>query len=190
MMLFTETKLAGAFIIDIEKREDQRGFFARSWCQHEFEACGLISRLVQMNLSFNPKQGTLRGMHYQIAPHAEAKVIRCTRGAIYDVIIDLRPSSPTYTQWIGVTLTADNYKMLYVPEQFAHGYQTLEDRTEVTYQVSQFYAPTFERGARYDDPVFGIVWPTAVRVISDKDKTWPSYSLSPSHTAATAKTGE
>jgi len=176
-MLFTETKLKGAYIIDIEKLEDTRGFFARGWCQKEFEAYGLMTHVVQANISFNKQRGTLRGMHYQVAPHAEAKVMRCTRGAIYDVIIDLRPDSPTYKQWMGVELTGDNYSMLYVPEGFAHGFQTLEDNTEVIYQVSEFYTPGAERGVRYDDPTFGITWPQAVRVISDKDKSWLDYAL-------------
>jgi dTDP-4-dehydrorhamnose 3,5-epimerase len=174
-MIFAKTKLEGAYIIELEKKYDMRGFFARVWCQNEFTVQGLIARLVQINISFNKNQGTLRGMHYQVTPFAESKLVRCTRGGIYDVIIDLRPPSSTYKQWIGVELTADNYKMLYVPEGFAHGFQTLEDHTEVTYQVSQFYAPQAERGVRYDDPAFGIVWPLDVQVISDKDSHWPDY---------------
>ena len=176
-MIFKETKLSGAFIVELEKLEDERGFFARAWCQQEFEVRGLTSRLVQCNVSFGRTQGTLRGMHYQVAPYEEAKLVRCTRGAIYDVIIDLRPDSPTYKQWMGVELTAENHKMLYVPEGFAHGYQTLMDNTEVFYQVSQFYSPESERGLRYDDPVFGIEWPIDVQVISDKDKSWSDYLL-------------
>ncbi|RMF91732.1 MAG: dTDP-4-dehydrorhamnose 3,5-epimerase [Nitrospinota bacterium] len=176
-MIFTETRLPGAYIITLEKREDERGFFARTWCQQEFAAHGLNPRVVQCNLSFNKQKGTLRGMHYQIAPYAESKLVRCTRGAIYDVIIDLRPDSPTHRQWIGVRLCADDYTMLYVPEHFAHGFQTLEDSSEVTYQVSQFYTPTAERGVRYDDPAFGIEWPLAVQTISEKDKHWPDYTL-------------
>ena len=155
-MKFIETELKGAYIIEIEKLTDQRGFFARSWCQNELEAHGLTARTVQANVSYNHQKGTLRGMHYQIAPYQEAKLIRCTRGAIYDVIIDLRPDSSTYKQWIGEKLTADNYKMLFVPEDFAHGYLTLEDHTEVTYQVTQFYTPGSEKGIRYNDPAFGI----------------------------------
>lgn len=174
-MIFTETKLPGAYLIDIEKREDQRGFFARAWCQQEFEAHGLVPRVVQTNISFNKCQGTLRGMHYQAAPYAETKLVRCTRGAIYDVIIDLRPDSPTYKQWLGVELTAENYRMLYVPEGFAHGFQTLADNVEVTYQVSQFYTPQAEGGLRYNDPAFGIEWPVQVQVISDKDQNWPDF---------------
>lgn len=176
-MIFTETELKGAYIIEIEKLKDHRGFFARSWCQNEFKNHGLTTRLVQANVSYNKKTGTLRGMHYQMSPYEETKLVRCTRGAIYDLIIDLRPASPTYTQWIGVELTAENYKMLYVPENFAHGFQTLEDDTEVTYQVSQFYTPGAESGIRWDDPTFSIDWPIEVRVISDKDKSWPNYTL-------------
>ena len=176
-MIFTETKLPGAYLIDIEKRADQRGFFARGWCQKEFEAHDLIPRVVQTNISLSKRKGTLRGMHYQVAPYAEAKLVRCTRGALYDVIIDLRPDSPTYMQWLGVELSAENYKMLYVPEGFAHGFQTLVDNTEVTYQVSQFYTPEAEGGVRYNDPAFGIEWPLEVQVISDKDQSWPDYSL-------------
>lgn len=174
-MKFTEIKLKGAFVIEIEKLSDARGFFARSWCRKEFEAHGLTSRIVQANVSYNLKKGTLRGMHYQIAPYQECKLIRCTRGAIYDVIIDLRPNSPTYKQWAGVELTADNSIMFFVPQDFAHGFQTLMDETEITYQVSQFYTPGSERGIRFDDPAFGIQWPLEVAVISDKDKSWPNF---------------
>ncbi|MGV7223240.1 MAG: dTDP-4-dehydrorhamnose 3,5-epimerase [Nitrospinales bacterium] len=176
-MIFTETKLKGAYIIEIEKLKDHRGFFARSWCQNEFGTKGLVSHVVQTNISSNKKKGTLRGMHYQLSPYEETKLIRCTRGAIYDVLIDLRPASPTYTQWVGIELTAENYKMLYVPENFAHGFQSLEDDTEVTYQVSQFYTPGSESGIRCDDPLFRIDWPIKVQVISDKDKNWPDYTL-------------
>jgi len=175
-MIFRETTLKGAFVIEIEKFEDKRGFFARAWCQKEVEANGLVSRVVQTNISFNKKRGTLRGMHYQVAPYEQVKLVRCTRGVIYDVIIDLRPDSPTFRKWTGVELTAENYTMLYVPENFAHGFQTLEDNTEVTYQVSQFYSPESERGVRYDDPALGIEWPLQVEVISDKDLGWPYCS--------------
>ncbi len=174
-MLFHETKLVGAFVIELEKREDTRGFFARGWCQKEFEDHGLVAQVVQTNISYNRKKGTLRGMHYQVAPFEETKLVRCVRGGIYDVIIDLRPESPTYKQWIGVELTAENYKMLYVPENFAHGLQTLEDDTEVIYQVSQFYTPGAERGMRWNDPAFRIEWPQDIEVISDKDADWPDY---------------
>jgi dTDP-4-dehydrorhamnose 3,5-epimerase len=175
-MIFRETKLKGAFIIEIEKIGDARGFFARAWCEHEFEAHGLNVRWVQANMAFSKTRGTLRGLHYQVTPYEEAKLMRCTRGAIYDVIVDLRPESPTYLQWLGVELTADNHKALHVPEGCAHGYQTLTDDTETFYPVSQFYAPGFERGVRWDDPAFGIEWPeTDEWIISDKDKSWPDY---------------
>lgn len=175
-MIFTETKLPGAYLIDVEKREDHRGFFARAWCQREFEEHHLVPRVVQANISFNKQKGTLRGMHYQLAPYAETKLVRCVRGALYDVIIDLRPDSSTYMQWLGVELTAEDYRMLFVPEGFAHGFQTLVDNTEATYQVSQFYTPGAEGGVRYDDPAFGIEWPIDVQVISDKDRSWPNYT--------------
>ena len=176
-MFFQGTKLKGSYIILPEKREDERGFFARTWCQKEFEAHGLVSRVAQTNVCFSKSRGTLRGMHYQVAPCAETKLVRCTRGAIYDVVIDMRPQSPIFKQWMGVELTAGNYKMLYVPENFAHGYQTLEDNTEVIYLVSQFYSSESERGVRYSDPAFGIDWPLEVQVISDKDESWPDFLL-------------
>jgi len=175
-MIFRETTLKGAFVIEIEKFEDKRGFFARAWCQKEVEANGLVSRVVQTNISFTKTRGTLRGMHYQVAPYEQVKLVRCTRGVIYDVIIDLRPDSPTFRKWTGVELTAENYTMLYVPENFAHGFQTLENNTEATYQVSQFYSPESERGVRYDDPVFQVEWPLPVAVISEKDIAWPYCS--------------
>jgi len=175
-MIFKETRLKGAFIIEIDKFEDKRGFFAHAFSQATFESHGLSSRVVNTNISFNTARGTLRGMHYQVAPYEETKLIRCTRGAIYDVIIDLRRDSPTYRQWIGMELTADNYRLLYVPEQFAHGFQTLEDRTEVTYQVSQVYSPDAARGVRYDDPAFRVTWPLEVEVVSDRDASWPTWS--------------
>lgn len=174
-MKFTETKLEGAYIIEIEKLTDDRGFFARSWCQKEFEAHGLTSRVVQTNVSFNRKKGTLRGLHYQLKPNEESKLIRCTRGAIYDVIIDLRPKSPTYKQWIGVKLSDENYTMFFVPENFAHGFQTLKNNTEITYQVSQFFTTGSERGIRWNDPIFGIKWPLEIAVISAKDRDWPDF---------------
>lgn len=174
-MIFTETTLPGAYVIKVKKLEDERGFFGRTWCQREFEEHGLIARVAQGNVSYNKKKGTLRGMHYQVAPYEETKLIRCTRGALYDVIIDLRIDSPTYKKWLGIELTGDNYTMLYVPGGFAHGFLTLEDDTEVIYQISQFYTPAAEGGIRYNDPAFGITWPTAVTVIADKDKHWPSY---------------
>jgi len=172
-VIFIETKLKGAFIIEPERLEDERGFFARTWCQREFAAHGLNPRLVQCNISFNKKKGTLRGMHYQVAPYEEAKLVRCTMGAIYDVIIDLRPDSPTFRQWITVELTAKNRRMLYIPEGFAHGFQTLVDSTEVFYQMSEFYHPECARGIRWDDPVFGIEWPPErERLISLKDQNY------------------
>jgi dTDP-4-dehydrorhamnose 3,5-epimerase len=174
-MIFTETELKGAYVVGVKKIEDERGFFARGWCQKEFAASGLNPNLVQINVATSLKKGTLRGMHFQEAPHDEAKLVRCTRGAIYDVIIDLRPGSPTRTRWIGLNLSADNYQMLYAPEGFAHGYQTLTDDAEMYYQTSAFYAPSAARGVRYDDPAFGIRWPLPVSVISDADRKWPDY---------------
>jgi len=168
-MIFTETKLKGAFIIDIEPREDERGFFARSWCEDEFKSHGLNPHLAQCNISFNKKRGTLRGMHYQVAPFAEAKLVRCTMGAVYDVIIDMQPDSPTFKQWISVELTAENRRALYVPENFAHGFQTLRDNTEVFYQMSEFYHPECARGVRWNDVAFEIVWPILDVVISEND---------------------
>ncbi|MCU0526158.1 MAG: dTDP-4-dehydrorhamnose 3,5-epimerase [Elainella sp. Prado103] len=174
-MIFTETKLKGAFILDLELRADNRGAFARTFCMKEFEAHGLKPTVAQCNLSYNYKAGTLRGMHYQVPPAAETKLVRCTKGAIYDVIIDLRPDSPTYLQHIGVELTAENHRALYVPEMFAHGYQALTDGAEVAYQVGEFYTPGYERGIRYDDPTFKIEWPMPITVISDKDASWPAF---------------
>jgi dTDP-4-dehydrorhamnose 3,5-epimerase len=175
-MLFKETQLPGAYVIEIDKIEDRRGFFARAWCRKDFEAQGLVSSVVQCNLSFNKNPYTIRGMHYQDAPFEEVKLVRCTRGAVYDVIIDLRPQSSTYLKWIGVELTADNYRMIYAPESFAHGYLTLTEGAEVFYQVSQFYAPNHERGVRWDDPVFAIHWPIdGDVVISEKDNNWPNF---------------
>jgi dTDP-4-dehydrorhamnose 3,5-epimerase len=175
-MIFTPTDLEGAFIVDIEPREDERGFFARAWAREEFEANGLSTEVAQANIAFNHRKGTLRGMHFQRPPHAEVKVVRCVRGALYDVIVDLRPESPTWKRWLGVELTADNRRMLYIPEGFAHGYQTLADATEAYYQVSEFYAPDAEGGVRWDDPAFGIEWPDPdPPVMSQKDRTWPDY---------------
>lgn len=177
LVTFTQTPLAGAFVVEPEPVRDERGFFARAWCQREFEVQGLASRWAQCNLSFNTKTGTLRGMHYQTAPHAEAKLIRCTRGAIHDVIVDLRPESPTFKQHFGTVLTSENRRMLYAPEGFAHGFLTLEDDTEVFYQMSAFYEPSFARGVRWNDPSFGIRWPGEVRVISEKDRNYPDFAL-------------
>ena len=174
-MIFHETKLKGAYIIELEKRSDDRGFFARTFCRKEFDELGLTSDIVQTNISFSRMKGTLRGMHYQRPPHQETKLIRCTKGALYDVIIDLRRDSPTYKQWLGVELSAQNYKMLFIPRDFAHGFLTLEPDTEVVYEVSEFYTPQAECGLRWNDPAFGIVWPRDVNKISEKDADWPDY---------------
>lgn len=174
-MIFVETTLKGAFIVEPEKLEDARGFFARTWCREEFEAHGLNPKLVQCNTSFNKKKGTLRGMHYQAVPHEEAKLVRCTRGTVYDVILDLRPVSPTFGKWVAVKLTAENHRMLYVPEGFAHGFQTLEDDTEVFYQMSEFYYPEAARGVRWDDPAFGIEWPAKPSTISGRDAGYADH---------------
>jgi dTDP-4-dehydrorhamnose 3,5-epimerase len=172
-MIFTETLLPGAFIIDLEPRSDSRGLFARTFCQQEFASHKLKPVIAQANLAFNHKKGTLRGMHFQSPPVAETKLVRCTRGAILDIIVDLRPESPTYLQHIAVELTEDNHRGLYVPERFAHGYQVLADKTETSYQVGEFYAPGSEGGLFYDDPRLGLSWPLPVSVISDKDAAWP-----------------
>jgi len=172
-MKFVETKLKGAFIITPELIEDERGFFARTFCRREFEDHGLNPDLVQCNISFNHKKGTLRGMHYQIPPHAEAKLVRCTAGAILDVIVDLRQKSPTFMQWHVEELSANNHRMFYIPEGFAHGFQTLADDTELIYQHSVFYSPEHGRGIRFDDPALNITWPLAVCMISTKDQGFP-----------------
>lgn len=174
-MKFTETPIKGAFVIEVQKFEDDRGIFGRSFCEREFEEHGLTSRMVQTNVSFNYKKGTLRGIHYQIDPHQESKLVRCTRGSLYDVVVDLRPGSPTYMQWFGVELTADSYRMLLIPEDCGHAFQTLEDNTEAIYQVSQFYTPGAEAGIRWNDPAIGIKWPLPVSVISEKDANWPDF---------------
>ncbi len=176
-MKFTKTSLPDVYVIDLEKRQDERGFFARTWCRKEFENLGLDTEFAQANLAFSNKKKTLRGMHYQVAPHAETKLVRCVRGAIYDVALDMREDSPTYKHWFGLDLTAENRKMLYVPKGFAHGYLTLEDNSEVLYQVSEFYAPESERGLRWDDPAFAIQWPkTENLLISEKDAGWGNFS--------------
>lgn len=173
-MIFTETRLKGAFVIDIERREDARGFFARAFCQHEFGAHALKPLIAQGNVAFNWQKGTLRGMHFQFPPTAETKLVRCQRGAILDIIVDLRPESPTYLQHVVVELTEDNHRALYVPERFAHGYQTLRDNTETSYQVGEFYTPESEGGLLYSDPRLGLSWPLAVTMISEKDQAWKS----------------
>jgi dTDP-4-dehydrorhamnose 3,5-epimerase len=175
-MVFEATPLAGAYLIRLEQKADARGFFARTFCQRAFAEHGLTPVVAQCNLSYNHRAGTLRGMHYQVAPATEAKLVRCIRGAIYDVIIDLRPDSPSYLQHFGVELSAENRLSLYVPEMCAHGYQTLVDDTEVLYQVSAFYTPETERGLPYDDPALAIDWPLPVSVISDKDRQWTPMS--------------
>jgi dTDP-4-dehydrorhamnose 3,5-epimerase len=172
-MKFTATAVDSAYVVDLEKREDERGFFARAWCVEEFAAHGLYPSFVQGNVGRSSRRGTLRGLHYQIAPHQEAKLVRCTAGAIFDVLVDVRPESPTFGRWIGVELTADNHRMLYVPEGCAHGYQALADDSEAFYLSTEFYAPTAERGVRFDDPAFGIQWPVPVTLISDKDRNLP-----------------
>lgn len=172
-MIFRETALRGAFVIEVETHADERGFFARTFCQNEFEAHGLKPAVAQCNLSFNHHAGTVRGLHFQRPPAAESKLVRATRGAVLDVIVDLREDSPTYLQHVAVELSADNRRALYVPELFAHGYQTLTDAAEVSYQVSEFYTPGCEGGLRHDDPRLGIAWPLPVTVISAKDAAWP-----------------
>lgn len=176
-MIFTESQLHGAFLIDPEKIEDSRGFFARTWCRREFERHGISFQPVQCNVSFNENKGVLRGMHYQAAPHQEAKLIWCIKGAIHDVIIDLRPLSPTFTQHVAVVLSAENRRMFYIPEGFAHGFQTLQNESEIFYQMSEFYAPEFAKGVRWNDPLFGIQWPMDERIISDRDQSYPDFIL-------------
>lgn len=174
-MIFQETKLKGAYIVEPERVEDERGFFARTWCKREFKERGINPKLTQCNISFNKKKGTLRGMHYQAVPYEEAKLVRCTMGAIYDVIIDLRPDSETFKQWMSLELTDENRKMLYIPEGFAHGFLTLVNNTEVFYQMSEFYMPEYSRGVRWNDPAFRINWPEKVVVISEKDKYYKDF---------------
>jgi dTDP-4-dehydrorhamnose 3,5-epimerase len=174
-LIFTETKLAGAFLIELERHSDQRGFFARTFCQQEFEAHGLNAKVVQCNVSVNKRKGTLRGMHYQAAPFAEAKLVRCSSGSIYDVIIDLRPSSATFKRHFAVELSAENRRMLYIPEDFAHGFQTLQDDTEVFYQMAQRYSAEHARGVRWNDPAFGVEWPEGERIIIERDQNYPDF---------------
>ena len=175
-MIFEPTKLQDAFVLELERREDERGFFARAWCQREFETRGLVTDLVQANIAYNARRGTVRGLHYQIAPFEEAKIVRCVRGSIWDVIIDLRPDSVTFCQWFGIELSAVDRRQLYVPKGFAHGYQTLTDDSEIFYLVSEFYSPTSERGIRWNDPRFAIAWPVGDRIdVSPKDRAWPDF---------------
>jgi dTDP-4-dehydrorhamnose 3,5-epimerase len=177
-MIFTETKLKGAYQIDVKRIEDERGFFGRSFCENEFEQYGLNTNTVQTNVSYSAKKGTLRGMHMQVEPFGETKLVRCTQGSIYDVIVDMRPQSPTFKQWIGVELSGTNYRMLYVPEGFAHGFITLADETHVSYQVTQFYTPSAEQCYRWDDPAFNIQWPMEPSLISSKDEAHPLFDSS------------
>lgn len=177
-MRFRETPVVGAFLVEPERAPDERGFFARTWCRGEFEARGLSGELVQCSISFNRQKGTLRGMHYQAPPHQEAKLVRCTRGAIYDVALDLRSGSPTLGAHAGVVLSSEDRRMLYVPEGCAHGFLTLEDETEVAYQMSEPYVPSAARGVRFDDPAFGIPWPGEIRVIAERDRLYPDLQLS------------
>jgi dTDP-4-dehydrorhamnose 3,5-epimerase len=173
---FTPTALAGAWLIDVEPAEDERGFFARTWCRREFAEHGIDCDFVQASVSYNRAAGTLRGMHFQRPPHDESKLIRCVRGALYDVIVDIRRASGTYGHWFGVELSAENRRALFVPEGFAHGFITLADRTEVSYQISAYYTPGHAAGLRYDDPALAIEWPVAVEVIADKDREWPDFA--------------
>ncbi len=174
-MIFNETRIAGVVVVELEPRRDERGFFARQWCADEFARAGLDTRVAQINTARSVAAGTLRGLHYQVAPHAEVKVVRCTQGAVFDVVVDLRPGSPTLGQWFGIVLDAESGRMLYVPEGCAHGYLTLAAGTDLAYQTSVAYAPSSARGVRYDDPAFGIVWPRPIEVISPQDSSWAIY---------------
>ena len=174
-MKFSPASIAGCHVIEIDKRVDDRGYFARTWCADELAQHGLQMHIAQVNVGVSTKAGTFRGMHYQLAPHAEIKIARCSRGAVYDVAVDLRPDSPTFRHWYGVELTHENGRMLYVPEGCAHGYLTLTADTELLYFTSHAYAPTAARGVRHDDPAFGIEWPAPVRVVSDADTRWPNF---------------
>ena len=176
-MIFIEAPLPGVHVIDIERNEDERGFFARSWCRDEFETRGLNGNAAQCNISFNRRRGTLRGLHYQTPPHSEAKLVRCTTGSIYDVALDLRPESLTFKQWFGVELSAQNRRMLYIPEGFAHGFQTLEDDSEVCYLMSDSYRPECTAGVRWDDPAWRIDWPIADPILSEKDRAYSDFPV-------------
>jgi dTDP-4-dehydrorhamnose 3,5-epimerase len=174
-MKFVQTELQDAYFIDPERMEDERGFFARTWCKHEFENQGLSASLVQCSISFNHKKGTLRGMHFQAIPHEETKLVRVTMGSVHDIIVDLRPTSKTYLKHIGIELNAENRTMIYIPKGFAHGFITLRDNTEIVYQMSEFFTPEAGRGIRWNDPTLKIQWPEQIRIISDRDKHWPDY---------------
>lgn len=174
-MIFGATQIAGAWLIDIEPLRDERGFFSRTWCQRELTAHGLDAEIAQESVSWNHERGTTRGLHFQRPPHAEIKIVRCTRGAIFDVIVDIRPDSPTFRQWQGVELTADNRRAFYIPKGCAHGFQTLANETEISYVISTFYVPQASAGYRYNDPAFGITWPLPVTIISENDLRWPDF---------------
>jgi dTDP-4-dehydrorhamnose 3,5-epimerase len=176
-MIFIETELQGVYIVDLEFHRDERGFFGRTWCQNEFKERGLNPNLVQCNISYNAKRGTLRGMHYQTDPYQEAKLVRCTSGKIYDAVIDLRPDSITFKRWLAFTLTENSYRAIYIPEGFAHGFQTLEDNTEVFYQMSEFFHPEAARGVRWNDPEFHVEWPIETTIISEKDQNYPNWNM-------------
>jgi dTDP-4-dehydrorhamnose 3,5-epimerase len=175
-MNFQETKIAGSYVIDVRRIEDPRGFFGRTWCRQEMGEQGLSQEIVQVNTALSLAKGTLRGMHFQRDPHAEVKIVSCPSGAVFDVVLDLRPESPTYCEWFGVELSGDNFRMLYIPEGCAHGYQTLQDNSVLNYTTSVMYAPDHATGVRYDDPAFGIEWPQSVSVVSDADAGWPDFS--------------
>lgn len=184
-MILTETPISGAYLIQPQKITDERGFFARVWCRNELHAHGLSAELAQSNVGFSDRKGTLRGLHFQSEPHAEVKIVRCTRGAIFDVIVDLRLGSPSFERWFGMELSAESGSMLYVPEGCAQGYVTLRDKTEMCYHASKFYHPESASGIRYDDPAFGIVWPGEITIVSSQDRSWPDYASRPSAGAAT-----
>lgn len=180
-MRFRPTEIEGVVLVEPDRHEDERGFFARTWDAHEFATNGLNPRLVQSSISFNHRRGTLRGLHYQAEPHAEAKLVRCTAGAIYDVAVDLRTESATFRRWVGVELTAENRRALYVPEGCAHGFLTLVDASEVTYLISEFHAPDAARGVRFDDPAFAIEWPAEIAIVNERDRTYPSFVSERAH---------
>jgi dTDP-4-dehydrorhamnose 3,5-epimerase len=184
-MNFTSTRLNGAWIVDVEKRRDERGFFARTWCRRELAARGLDSEVAQESVSHNVRRGTLRGLHFQLPPHEETKIVRCLDGAIHDVIVDLRPRSPTFRRCEGFELSAENRRALYIPKGFAHGFQTLTDDADIAYQISAFYAPEAAAGYRYDDPAFAIAWPLSVAVIGERDLAWPAFDASARDPSAT-----
>ncbi|MBN1377791.1 MAG: dTDP-4-dehydrorhamnose 3,5-epimerase [Gammaproteobacteria bacterium] len=176
-MIFTETPVSGAFVIDVKRIGDERGFFGRLWCEKEFEDQGLVSHIKQSNIGFSPLAGTLRGLHYQTSPYQEVKIVRCTRGAVFDVVVDLRPDSPTFKKWYGLELNPENASMLYVPEGCATGYLTLKNDSEIYYHTSEFYAPQHATGVKYDDPAFGIEWPGEIKVLSDNDQNWSYFQV-------------